>query len=384
MAFRIATICLIGMIFACCFYEHSLAEVADGMLAIDANGNLNINASSQGSVFIGGVNLTAVLINFADMSTKLVALEERDTALEASNALYLSTISALNSSLEATKSENSELQASLSITQSSLLSSQSTSISQSTTLRSVMAELNTQQASLSTSASSTTAMVAALSSQEASLSSAQAALNSSISTQLSSVSSTQLVFASSLAVTATIVPYAGSSIPGGWLTCDGRVLAIASYPALFLAIGATYGGDGVKNFKLPDLRGRTVIGTSGSHPLGAAVGEETHILTQAEMPAHAHAATDSGHSHSGTTTQEVLQNSGFLGIYYYVNIPGSEYLPTSASGNNQIDTGPTLTAHVHQFTTNSASANINIQPTGSGAPHNNMQPSMPLNYIIKT
>ena len=86
--------------------------------------------------------------------------------------------------------------------------------------------------------------------------------------------------------------YAGGRIPGGWLPCDGRRLTVGGYPALFLVLGTTYGGDGVNDFALPDLRGRTPLGVSAENPLGTYVGVPEFTLTEAQMPAHLHNTTN--------------------------------------------------------------------------------------------
>ena len=57
-----------------------------------------------------------------------------------------------------------------------------------------------------------------------------------------------------------IVAFAFDHEPQGWMKCDGRLLPIEKYQALFALISTTYGGDGVKTFALPDLRGRTTVG----------------------------------------------------------------------------------------------------------------------------
>lgn len=82
--------------------------------------------------------------------------------------------------------------------------------------------------------------------------------------------------------------------PVGTLDCDGRLLAIGEYEALFTLIGTTYGGDGISTFALPDLRSRTPIGI-GQKPglstiqLGQASGVENISLLQSNLPAHVHA-----------------------------------------------------------------------------------------------
>jgi microcystin-dependent protein len=92
----------------------------------------------------------------------------------------------------------------------------------------------------------------------------------------------------------TIVATTSSSIPIGWLLCNGALVSRSIYAALFAAIGTLYGvGDGSTTFNLPDLRGRDIIGTGtgvGLSPraLGAKGGEETHTLSVVEMPSHNH------------------------------------------------------------------------------------------------
>ena len=78
--------------------------------------------------------------------------------------------------------------------------------------------------------------------------------------------------------------------PKGFATCNGQLLPINQYQALFSLIGTYYGGNGVQNFALPNLQGRTPIGygTSGSPALGQVGGEETHTLISSEVPSHTH------------------------------------------------------------------------------------------------
>lgn len=87
--------------------------------------------------------------------------------------------------------------------------------------------------------------------------------------------------------------FAGSLVPGGFLAADGQLVSIASEPALYGVIGTTYGGDGVTNFRVPDLRGRVLAGRGtgvGLTPrvLGEAFGTETVTETVAELPVHGH------------------------------------------------------------------------------------------------
>lgn len=172
-----------------------------------------------------------------------------------------------------------------------------------------------------------------------------------------------------------IMPYAGTEIPNGWLRCDGSEISKAQYARLFESIGDTYGMPGnANNFVLPDLRGRTLIGTgegSGliNRVLAATGGTETVALTSAEMPAHTHTGTTDSAGDHNHNISPIFNQTG-------INTPGS--IDSTPNELNNIDsttvTTSTAGAHTHSFTTNS---------TGSGDAHNNMQPFIALNYIIR-
>jgi microcystin-dependent protein len=92
-----------------------------------------------------------------------------------------------------------------------------------------------------------------------------------------------------------ITMFGGNFAPRGWALCDGQLLSISSNQALFSILGTTYGGDGRTTFALPDLRGRVPIhkGTGSGLPpysLGQRGGQVNITLTQANLPAHTHAA----------------------------------------------------------------------------------------------
>ncbi len=136
-----------------------------------------------------------------------------------------------------------------------------------------------------------------------------------------------------------IIPLAGGNVPEQCLACDGREVPIAAFPALYSRIGLAYGSASAGNFKLPDLRGRCAIGLSSARAIGAAGGEETHVLTQSELPAHTH------------STNEVNSRTSF---------PAG-----SGGGESWTDTGAEDSSSV-----------------GSDQPHNNMPPFVALNYVI--
>jgi microcystin-dependent protein len=97
--------------------------------------------------------------------------------------------------------------------------------------------------------------------------------------------------------------YIGQIIQGGWSyaprgfhICDGSLLSISQNSALFSLLGTSFGGNGTTTFGLPDLRGRTMVGTGqgpglSNYVLGQSGGTENTTLTTPNMPAHNHPAT---------------------------------------------------------------------------------------------
>ena len=136
--------------------------------------------------------------------------------------------------------------------------------------------------------------------------------------------------------------------PSGWLLCDGSAVSRTTYANLFATIGINFGGgDGINTFNLPDSRGRSPVGAGRgtaltNRILGQAFGEENHTLTIAEMPSHQHLVPN--------LTQRIGGRTGVVG--------GAE------KNDGAFNT---------EFT--------DLQ--GGGQAHNNMQPSVALNHIIK-
>jgi len=179
--------------------------------------------------------------------------------------------------------------------------------------------------------------------------------------------------------TGTVSAFAGSSAPTGYLLCDGSPVNRTTYAALAgvledpLTPGTyIYGdGDGSTTFNLPDLRGRVVAGLDSANnilndtnsidgtALGEVGGDDVHALTTAEMPSHSHQSFNSG---SGSTPATPLNSSsapyqysvgGFNDFAYYMHNSGGDATVGKTSS------------------------------TGSGGAHNNVQPTIILNYIIK-
>jgi microcystin-dependent protein len=181
-----------------------------------------------------------------------------------------------------------------------------------------------------------------------------------------------------------IIPYAGSTPPSGFLLCDGSLVSETTYAALFALIGDTYAPTTPPAglFWLPDLRGRAPIGTGDGaglteRTLGEKVGNETHILITAELATHSHGISQTAHSHGITQTPHTH---------------GAEVRdPSNGFGTGVIALEDNLAANAVKqslgnsanITINNANANITINDQGSSNPHNNMQPSLALNYVIR-
>lgn len=92
-----------------------------------------------------------------------------------------------------------------------------------------------------------------------------------------------------------VMPYAGTSLPSGWLWCGGNLVSRTKYAALFKAIGTTYGaGDGKTTFALPDLRGRVVAMRGDSQSVGDTAGADSKKIAKANLPAEKLKIADNG------------------------------------------------------------------------------------------
>lgn len=201
-----------------------------------------------------------------------------------------------------------------------------------------------------------------------------------------------------------ILPFAGVSAPSGYLLCDGSEVSRSTYSTLFTAISTAYGaGNGTTTFNVPDMRGRVPVGktSAGTFPtLGATGGEETHNLIVGEMPSHAHsesavsAGTPSGTvvaasagTPSGTIHVLVIGTGGIAASHFNTSTTGAA--AGDANSANDIATatftGAVMGAHGHTFSGTALPTHSHtINNTGGGAAHNNLQPYVVVNYIIKT
>ena len=147
--------------------------------------------------------------------------------------------------------------------------------------------------------------------------------------------------------------------PTGWALCNGQLLPISQNTALFSLLGTMYGGDGKSTFALPDLQGNAPMHQGQGQGLsvrdvGEQGGAEFVTLLQSEMPVHTHTL-------SGT--------AGFAAS----NDPTGRVLARPFGGGNLY--GPPDNAMVNL-------AFESLAPAGGSLPHNNMQPSLVVNFCI--
>jgi microcystin-dependent protein len=154
--------------------------------------------------------------------------------------------------------------------------------------------------------------------------------------------------------------FAGNFAPTGYATCDGQLLPISQNTALFSLLGTTYGGDGKSTFALPNFQGSAPIGAGQGNGLserylGEQSGSSNITLLISEMPLHNHGVK----AYSGDAADSRIPNTAeTLGL----PVPGSLYNPSNA-GIGMMDPQA-------------------LTVTGSSFPHNNMQPTLVLLFII--
>lgn len=197
-----------------------------------------------------------------------------------------------------------------------------------------------------------------------------------------SVTSTMIVDGPQVPIGA-ITQYAGSSAPTNWLVCDGSEQPVSTYAALDSILGTTYGsrtngsgGAGSSHFRVPNLKGRAPVGRDSTQTefdsLGEAGGAKSVAITKAQMPSHDHGGVTGNdspdHTHgpaggissfsggSGTNTGFWLQATNDSN-----NAEGQSYATAGASAR-----------HTHS-----------VSSEGSGQAHDNLQPYLVVNFIIR-
>ena len=198
-----------------------------------------------------------------------------------------------------------------------------------------------------------------------------------------------------LVPTGTVSAFAGSAAPTGYLLCNGDTVpngsgtvqsVTADYAALYAVVGSSYGTAG----KIPDLRGRTIIGVGTGTEITGVLGtvqgakEVTLSAAQSGVPAHTHpinaSATTGGagaHEHNIRHTDQGFASPN--------SASGHQFIMGNLNGYGNYGAGVTLLAqsaggHNHTIPANTAQANTTA---AAASAHTNIQPSLPLNYIIK-
>ena len=162
---------------------------------------------------------------------------------------------------------------------------------------------------------------------------------------------------------AQVMLFAGNFAPRNWAFCEGQLMAIAQNEALFALIGTTYGGDGRTTFALPDLRGRTPVGTGQGPGLsdfspGQAGGANSATLTTNNLAPHTHGVSVQIAASTGNGT---------------VNTP-DQNVPANTSGP--------VYAAAAGATGQLAGVSGSAMPSGSNQPVNLVQPYLAMHFVI--
>lgn len=153
--------------------------------------------------------------------------------------------------------------------------------------------------------------------------------------------------------------------PRNWVSCEGQLLPIAQFDAMFSLLGTTFGGDGRTTFGVPDLRGRVAVGQGhgpGLTPrvLGAKGGAETVTLNANQIPAHTHSA------------EVKIKSSSTAGS---TMTPVGNYPAAQSSTENYATTADSNSAALTSAT---------IPNAGGNLAHSNLQPVLAVKWVIAT
>lgn len=202
--------------------------------------------------------------------------------------------------------------------------------------------------------------------------------------------------------------------PDGWLSCQGQVLQMSQYQAVFSLIGNRYGGDGRTTFGLPNLSGRTAIGAGQSptnpgsrYVVSQVYGSETTTLAAANLPAHTHPATFAPTMGSQNVTLPAVTGSQKVTVNVASSAsnaaPGTGTVLAAGTATVKLYTAYPPAAPATMTALNDASATLSgnpaipqqtvsvntvtggavtVGPNTGGTPFNTLQPSMALNFII--
>jgi microcystin-dependent protein len=205
-------------------------------------------------------------------------------------------------------------------------------------------------------------------------------------------------------VSGIISQFAGATAPPGYLLCDGTAVSRTTYSSLFTTIGIAYGaGNGTTTFNLPNLQNRIPVGKGSDaefDTLGETGGFKDVTLTSAQIPAHSHANTlgsntvaSSGHAHGPGSyaaaigaTNDNIGAIGYQASFVRGGGPGQSTYTVLGSGTGAQNFNhytPVYGASDGPNGTTTVTIS-NVNNTGGGGAHTNLQPYIVVNYIIKT
>jgi len=174
-----------------------------------------------------------------------------------------------------------------------------------------------------------------------------------------------------------IRPFANNFAPYGWLQCQGQILPIQQYAALFSLLGTSYGGNGTSNFALPNLMGNTLVGTGtingngNTYVIGETGGSSGVALDQTTIPSH-------NHRYNGALGNPVSITGANV-----TNVPAANVSLISSQVAKDASGGITpVLAYTHTTPVNTQLGPLSIGTTGNGTAHANQQPFLAINYCI--
>jgi len=184
--------------------------------------------------------------------------------------------------------------------------------------------------------------------------------------------------------------FGGNFAPQGWAFCNGALLSIAQYTAMYAIVGTIYGGDGQNTFALPNLCGRVAVG-AGQGPglsyydLGEQTGVEAVTLTTSQMPVHTHTGTSTGGGGAITATATLYGSTTGTGV----SSPANAVLGIDSSATASIygaDTGTLVPMSPNGLAISNFSPGklpvVSLSAAGGSQPHTNIQPYLAVSYII--
>jgi len=188
-----------------------------------------------------------------------------------------------------------------------------------------------------------------------------------------------------------ITLFSGDVAPSGWLLCDGAAVSRSTYAGLFAVVGTKYGvGDNSTTFNLPNLASRIAVGRNAADgdfaALGQAGGAKTVVLDGNTLPFHTHGLSDPGHAHA--VSQGVHSHNAQGGKFAVRDNAAEGFWGALLKGQQQdysdIWYSGAVAPNYADVSVNPAFTGMAVQAAGGSVPHQNLQPYLVLNHIIRT